>query len=233
METIILPNDIVVFGMKVKNFPAGIGEAFESLAKLPEGDERPFYGISSCNEKGITYTAATIEKYPEEAAKYGLERMVIEKGEYLSATIQGWQSKTGSIKGVFANLQKEPFADNSKPLIEFYKNMEQMQCLVKVDLLKKVITEFEKSVSDLTLVIDQFDEEQLNKKPFPESWSPLQVCEHLSKSYKGIYKILQGPTKQADKQPREIIDKIIHFFSDFTIKTEAPGFVIPAEQHYK
>jgi len=54
MGKLIFENDVKVFGIEVKTFPAGIGEAFDELIKRT-GDcagERNYYGISSMNNDG-------------------------------------------------------------------------------------------------------------------------------------------------------------------------------------
>ena len=65
MEIYNLINDIKVFGLQVKSFPRGIGEAFESLIKIvPGGFKRPYYGISYMDTDGhMIYNATALEKY--------------------------------------------------------------------------------------------------------------------------------------------------------------------------
>ncbi len=76
MEIYNLSEDVKVFGFTVKSFPAGIGEAFESLIKtIPGGFDRPYYGISYMDENGqMVYKATALEKFESEAEKYNYER---------------------------------------------------------------------------------------------------------------------------------------------------------------
>ncbi|MEP6512402.1 MAG: hypothetical protein ABJA79_00940 [Parafilimonas sp.] len=54
IEKYNLKDDIKVFGVEVKNFPEGIGEAFDKLVNmLAEGLERSFYGISEIMRKSL------------------------------------------------------------------------------------------------------------------------------------------------------------------------------------
>ena len=108
MEKYNLQNDMKVFGVQVKTFPNGIGEAFDALVKmLPGGFDRSYYGISyMSNDGAMVYIAAAIEKEEGEAEKYNCERYTIEKGEYLAITVNDWRSKTDCIKDVFYVLIK-------------------------------------------------------------------------------------------------------------------------------
>ncbi len=100
MEIYNQTKDIKVFGMQVKTFPSGIGEAFEALAKrITDGYNRAYYGISYFNEAGqIVYKAAAQETYEGETEKYDYEQYIIEKGEYLMELVRDWRTKTDSIK---------------------------------------------------------------------------------------------------------------------------------------
>ena len=93
MEIYNLKNDIIVFGVRVKNFPGDVGEAFHDLIKLfPTDDGRSYFGIFSMAEEGnMVYYAAAEETHPGEAEKYKCERLAIEKGEYLTEPIRDWR----------------------------------------------------------------------------------------------------------------------------------------------
>ena len=81
MEIFNLTTDIRLFGIEVKTFPSGIGEAFETLVKKISDDyNRSYYGISQMIDGVIIYKAAAEEKYEDEAEKYRCEQYSIEKG---------------------------------------------------------------------------------------------------------------------------------------------------------
>ena len=103
MENITLPHDLKVFGVHVRTFPNGIGEAFDALiSRMPPGDSRSYYGISEMgNEGGILYYAAAEEKYDGEAKTYNSDIYIVKQGEYFSVTVNNWRKKTDSIKDVF------------------------------------------------------------------------------------------------------------------------------------
>ena len=81
-KNIIFTNDVKVFGIQVKTFPSGIGEAFDELIKKT-GDAvtRSYYGISEFKDGKMIYYAAAEEKFNGEAEKYNYEKFTIEKGE--------------------------------------------------------------------------------------------------------------------------------------------------------
>jgi predicted transcriptional regulator YdeE len=133
MEKINLDQDIKVFGVQVKTFPLGIGDAFEALIKMiPGGFNRSYYGISYMDPKGaIIYHATVAETTEGEAEKYNCDRYIIESGEYLSVTVNQWLDKTDCIKDVFHAIMKDGSVDNTKPAVEWYKNDDVMLCMIK------------------------------------------------------------------------------------------------------
>ena len=130
----IFENDVKVFGVEVKTFPAGIGEAFDELIQAT-GDgasARAYYGVSSMNEEGkIIYKAVAEEKYEDEAKKYNYAQSTIEKGEYLFTPVKNWRTKTHCIKDVFHEMIKDERVNKMKPCVEWYKNDDEMLCMVK------------------------------------------------------------------------------------------------------
>jgi len=127
--------DIEVFGFSVNTFPAGIEDAFKILIqKTGDGvDARNYYGLSDFENGKMVYYALAEEKYPGEAEKYNYERLIIEKGNYLTITITDWQKKTDCIKDVFAEIIQDPRANKTKPAIEWYKSEDEMTCLVRMN----------------------------------------------------------------------------------------------------
>jgi hypothetical protein len=134
METYNLKNDLKVFGTEVATFPLGIKEAFSALLNLiPDGFKRSYYGISYMDEKGkIIYMATAEEKNKGEAEKYNCKRYTIEKGEYLAEEISDWLKKVDCIKDIFHDMMQDARADNTKPVVEWYKTQTEMLCLVKM-----------------------------------------------------------------------------------------------------
>lgn len=131
MENINLQNDLKVFGVQVKDFPEGIGEAFDALVQMLGGFNRSFYGISKFYNGKMLYYATAEETYHGEAEKYNGHGYIIEQGEYLTETINNWRNKTNCIKDVFEEMGRDNSVDKTKPAIEWYKNDDEMLCMVK------------------------------------------------------------------------------------------------------
>lgn len=134
MEKLTLEKNLNVFGIEVTTFPAGIGEAFDELIKQT-GDragKRNYYGVSSMSKDGkVIYKAVAEEKYEGEADKFNYEKEVIEGGNYLYKTLYHWTNKTGMIKDIFHEMMHDEHVDTMKPCVEWYKNDEEMLCMVK------------------------------------------------------------------------------------------------------
>lgn len=234
MEKYNLKNDVKVFGFQVKSFPNGIGEAFDKLIKiLPQGDERPYYGISECTNGNIFYLAAALETFDGEGKKYGYENYTIERGEYLTAPLIDWTTKTHCIKDVFKEIVKDERADNTKPAIEVYKNLKEMVCMVKIDPRKEMLDEFDKATEEIKQLLASLNDEQLNTIPSKGSWTAGQVAQHLVMSHTGFAELLNGSVKETERAPDEMIATIKKDFLDFSIKMDSPGFVRPANNNYK
>ena len=133
MEKYKIAEDFKTFGVRVKTFPTGIGEAFDKLNKeLEKGMNRAWYGISWMDDKGnVIYYANSAELFPGEADKYEYETLVIEKGDYYSEGVKNWRSNLECIKDVFHDMMESGKTDSRKPCIEWYKSDDEMLCLIK------------------------------------------------------------------------------------------------------
>lgn len=233
MEKYNLPNNVKVFGVQVKTFPGGIGEAFDKLIQmLPPGDERSYYGISECTKEGIIYIAAALETFDGEAEKYGCKTFIVEKGDYLTETVTDWRKKTTSIRYVFEEMFKNELSDRTKPCVEIYKNNNEMLCMVKVDERKELQNEFEAVAKELSQVLSSFSDDQINITPYEACWTAGQVAQHLVLSNSGFAQLLKGPTKETERAPDELVATIKESFLNFDIKMESPDFVRPAIKDY-
>jgi hypothetical protein len=134
MKKYQLKDDINVFGFEVKTFPNGIGDAFESLVKMvPEGLGRDFYGISfHDSENRMVYLATAREKHHGEAEKYQCNRYTIKKGDYATETVWDWRKRTDLIKHVFETLFKSIEGIAIGPCVEWYKDENEMLCMVRL-----------------------------------------------------------------------------------------------------
>lgn len=129
------PFSLKVFGVHVKTFPFGIGAAFDALMNRMSGDRnRSYFGISELSLNGdILYYAAAEEMFEGEAKQYGYDIYIVKQGEYLTVTVTDWKKKTACIKDVFEAMLDDHRIDKRNPCIEWYKNEDEMVCMVKLD----------------------------------------------------------------------------------------------------
>jgi hypothetical protein len=76
-------------------------------------------------------------KAPQHASDAGLYQGALRilfylKGEYLMETVYDWYKKTDSLKDVFHILMQHSRVDKTKPCVEWYKNNDEMMCMVKL-----------------------------------------------------------------------------------------------------
>jgi predicted transcriptional regulator YdeE/uncharacterized damage-inducible protein DinB len=234
MEIFNLENDLQVFGIRVSNFPAGIGEAFERLVNtLPEGQDRSYYGICEMTDEGLVYKATAFEQQAGEAEKYNMERSSIQKGKYAVVKLKDWRKQTDKIKNVFCEMMQDECIDKTSPSIEWYADDDEMWCMLKIDTRKDLQNEFDMATDELVQMISHLTDEQLNTIPFEGSWTAGQVAAHLIKVNEGFAQLLQGPAKETLRPADEMVTTIKRDFLDFTIKMIAPDFVVPENRTYK
>lgn len=131
METIRLNDVVHVIGFRVETFPLGVGDAFDNLVdKL--GSDRPYYGLSRMSAGGVEYIAAALKKSPNENGIHKLQEYTIPKGEYAVRLIRDWQRNLNAIPHVFGELLKTKGIDDTAPCVEWYKNDDEMLCMVKL-----------------------------------------------------------------------------------------------------
>jgi predicted transcriptional regulator YdeE len=135
VEKLNFPYDLKVFGVYVKTFPNGISEAFDALIeRMPPDCQRSYFGISQMGSNGdILYYAAAEETFEDEAAEYGYDIYIVKEGEYLTVTVKDWRLKTHCIKDVFEAMLDDDRIDKANPCIEWYKNDDEMVCMVKLN----------------------------------------------------------------------------------------------------
>ncbi len=138
MEKYILKEEVKIICVQAKSFPNGIQAAFNSLEKVfPDVMSRDFYGISCKNREGhIIYKAAVSELEDGEAEKAGLESFRVPKGEYLAETIVDWRKNVESIGDAFLRLLADPRLDTNFPCVEWYRSLDEVMCMIKINAVK-------------------------------------------------------------------------------------------------
>lgn len=92
------------------------------------------------------------------------------------------------------------------------------------------LTTFNATGKRLIAVLSDFTEQEWNTIPFEGSWTPAQVADHIRQSMEGALEAAQDADKTVDREQNEKVPEIQQLFLDFTIKMEAPEFVLPADQ---
>lgn len=98
------------------------------------------------------------------------------------------------------------------------------QSSIKQDLSKRVTFVFE----NLYQLISSFEEKDINRIPFENSWTPGQVTEHILKSISTVPQLCNGRTYPANRLWDEKIAAFEELFLNFNIKFESPDFILPS-----
>ncbi|MDQ4139016.1 MAG: DinB family protein [Bacteroidota bacterium] len=100
-------------------------------------------------------------------------------------------------------------------------------------LTASVGPEFENTALELNQLFSSFNPEEINIKPSEDSWSAGQLLQHVIKVNFGFLRILNGLTKETDRQPEEKVAEIKANLLDSTIKRQAGEFVAPENKTYQ
>lgn len=102
------------------------------------------------------------------------------------------------------------------------------------DILHKedVLVSLEKTTSDLFQLLDRFDQQNINRIPFEDSWTAAQLADHITRSNLSITKalLLNGVAVNRDKGAR--IKELKEIFLDFDSKLKSPDFILPTKNSY-
>ena len=133
MEITAIDKDIKVLYEQASTFPAGVKAAHDKLHSLfPFSMQRRYYGISRPENGAIVYKAAVEEIEDGESERFGLPAMVIKKGNYISAVINDFMKDIPAIGRTFQQLLAHPGIDPDGYCIEWYFNMQDVQCMVRL-----------------------------------------------------------------------------------------------------
>ena len=235
MRTYTLVHDLKVFGMRVESFPAGIGDAFSAIMqRLPNGQSRSYYGLSTMDANGkVLYYATAEEKSPGEASQYGYETYTIEKGRYLTETVYDWRSKTDTIKDVFHGMMQDKSADDTKPCVEWYKDDNEMVCMLQMDAKKELFAAVDDATAALMELLLPLSEEQINSIPFKDSWTAAQLAVHVTKSNNAIVQAMDMQGKMPGRNATDRVAELKSVFLDFNNKLKSPEFIVPKPGEYE
>jgi len=89
------------------------------------------------------------------------------------------------------------------------------------------------ALSQLTVMVEEMNETDLNTIPFKDSWTPAQVVTHVTKSNSSIAQAMNMEAKQADRNPDQRVQELKGIFLDFSKRFQSPEFILPAQDVYE
>lgn len=70
----------------------------------------------------------------------------------------------------------------------------------------------------------------MNTAPHPGSWTPAQVGDHLHRSMKDMPRVLEGPSREAGRDPEAMRGQLEAIFLDFSSRLKSPPDILPSEE---
>lgn len=108
------------------------------------------------------------------------------------------------------------------------------------DFLENVIEGYESVTYDIQQIFSELSDEDCERKPTPDSWSPLQVIEHLNITANGYLEDVREKFMKKEKFPTgevseikfTITGKILKFFGpDGKLRIKAPKILRPVKNN--
>jgi hypothetical protein len=133
VETIVIDKDIKLIYEQAASFPEGVKAAHDKLHSLfPFTTERQYFGLSRPENGVIIYRAAVEEIAPGEAEKFHLPTTTLKNGNYISITIHDFMKDIPAIGKTFQELLAHPGIDPQGYCVEWYFNMDDVRCMVRL-----------------------------------------------------------------------------------------------------
>ena len=98
---------------------------------------------------------------------------------------------------------------------------------------KELFSSLDDTTSEFLRSVSLFDENEINKISFEDSWTAAQIAEHVTRSNIGITKELQKEGKTCDREPDAGVQGLRSVFLNFTTKLKSPEFILPTKNVYK
>jgi hypothetical protein len=92
---------------------------------------------------------------------------------------------------------------------------------------EKIITDLAANTKKILTAFKTFDAAKFTRKPFPGSWSPAELGEHLLAVEYSVSKVLQGSAEATERDPQHKIQVVKDAFSDPDKKYTSPETMIP------
>lgn len=98
---------------------------------------------------------------------------------------------------------------------------------------KEIHEKIDSTLTELIDLVSSFNQEQINRVPFEGSWTAGQLAKHMILSNSGFIQLLNGPVKDTEKAPDQMVERIKNDFLNFNIKMKSPEFVVPPGKPYE
>ena len=113
--------------LKSPDGPISAGKTFDKLeSKLPSLKGRRFYGLSKLEGDNITYFACVKVQGEEDASNFGLQEIVLPKGEYEREAIMDWEDHIDQIPEKFDKIESKNLVDHQKFYVEYYRSQKEL-----------------------------------------------------------------------------------------------------------
>jgi len=135
MDTFVEREPVTVLRLKADMRGKGPSEAFHILeGRLPTLRGRRFYGAIRILETGPEYYACVERQPGEVAADLEVEEAELPGGLYVRRKLANWQAlvDAGLLPGVGREMAQTYWIDPSRPELEFYRSMNELQLLMPV-----------------------------------------------------------------------------------------------------
>ncbi|MCH8536058.1 MAG: effector binding domain-containing protein [Flavobacteriaceae bacterium] len=119
-----------VAGEPEKSIPEQAKKAFTELeSAFTSFRGRKFYGVITENE----YRACSSITASDEQTSLPHRTMIIPGGKYIRTKIDDWQKHTEQIAQAFDELYELPNVDPSRPAIEYYRTVNELEIMVPIE----------------------------------------------------------------------------------------------------
>lgn len=132
MENLTINKEVQLVCVRAASFPNGIMAAYKKLEQVVKVKDRTVYGISHGSDTGTLYWACAEANAQNEAAELGLESYTIKKGVYATEVLYNIQGNEQVIGQTFDTLLDHPKLDETGECIEWYKNANEVLCMVRI-----------------------------------------------------------------------------------------------------
>ena len=97
----------------------------------------------------------------------------------------------------------------------------------------ELFSEIDKTVTELLDMVFYLDSNKINTVPYKDSWTAAQLLRHVTKSTIGMTRAMDAAYLHPEREPDARLPELQKVFLDFTVKLNAPEFIIPEDGPYE